>query len=123
MDWEMHVQKVFQVSLAGCRGWSQRVPDGLLLGATALAILHGHRCGSIPARGCPQDPAHGWAIVGVTAPRECLLLAQGRLAGKAEMVSQLPPPSWTLDPADGGAGKPSSGMKAAHRSISRFQGS
>lgn len=40
--------KVFWVSLAGCSRWSEGITDLLSLWATiALALVHGHRCGSI----------------------------------------------------------------------------
>lgn len=79
--------EVSQVSLAGCHGWSQRVTDGPSLWATALAVLHGHRCGLSQREGVPRTlPTDGpsWGH----RPQRMLAAAQGRLEGKVEMVSQ-----------------------------------
>lgn len=49
--------------------------------------------------------------LGIIAPKGWL---QGRLGGKEEMIALQQSPSWTSDPDDRGAEKPSSEMKAAH---------
>ena len=73
-------------------------------------------CGSISARGCPRDTTHRWAILGPQPPENacCWHKGGGWESRDGFTAAPLPLPPLTLNCADGGAGKLSSEMKAAH---------
>lgn len=122
VDWRYVFRRSFRsvwlVAAAGPNRSQTGSRSGLLrwLYSTAIGVVLSQREGVL--RTLPTDgPSWGHR------PQRMLAASTGEAGGgKWRWFHSPPPPSWPLDPADGGAGKPSSEMKAAHGSVFPFSG-